>query len=47
MKVAILRQHGIKVTELENGTILADNGNGTFTNVTNFTTKEVYTFLGY
>ena len=47
MKTAILKQHGIKVTELANGIILADNLDGTFTNVTNYSTKEIYNFLGY
>jgi hypothetical protein len=47
MKTSILLQHGIKVTELPNGVILADNQDGTFTNVTNMDVKSIYKFLGY
>jgi hypothetical protein len=47
MKANILRQHGIKPIELENGTILADNEDGTFENVSKMSLANLYLYLGY
>ena len=47
MKTNILKQHGIKVVELPNGIVLADNEDGTFKNVTDLSIEELYNYLGY
>jgi len=47
MKANILRQHGIKAIELENGNIIAKESCGTETNVTNWSNKKLYNWLGY
>jgi hypothetical protein len=46
MKANILRQHGIKAIELQNGVTIADE-DGKLTNVTNWSNAKLYTWLGY
>lgn len=46
MKANILRQHGIKAIELENGVVIA-NEDEKLTNVTDFSIDELYEWLGY
>ena len=46
MKANILRQHGIKAIELDNGVIIADD-NGSLKNITDMSLSELYKYLGY
>jgi len=47
MKANILRQHGIEAIELANGTVIAKEDCGTLTNITDWSTKKLYNWLGY
>ena len=47
MKANILKQHGIQVIELTNGTVIAKEDCGALTNVTNWNMKKLYKWLGY
>ena len=46
MKAQILRSHGIMAVELNNQ-ILAEESDGTVTDITNWSTKKLYDWLGY
>ncbi len=47
MKSEILKQHGIEAIELANNVVIAKEDCGTLTNVTNWSMRKLYEWLGY